>query len=106
MALMPDCRLRDALEARFTDDSEIRDVARYGCISGVSDFIYYRETIAFFDQHQSDIEKWLFDDHDWTLEKLCKNAEDIDQLKNEMVWIAVDLYCQECTIYNETIEPA
>ncbi len=81
---MSDCRLRDALEARFTDESEVRDVARYGCISGVSDFIYYHETIAFFDKHQSDIENWLFNDHDWTLEKLCKNAEDVDQLK--MKW--------------------
>ena len=106
MALMSDCRLRDALEARFTDESEVRDVASYGCISGVSDFIYYRETIAFFDQHQSDIENWLLSDHEFTLADFCNNAEDVDQLKNAMVWAAVDLYCQERTIYNETMEPA
>ena len=106
MTLMSDCCLRTALEARFTDESEVRDVASYGCISGVSDFIYYRETIAFFDQHQSDIENWLLSDHDFTLADFCKNAEDVDQLKNAMVWAAVDLYCQERTIYNETLEPA
>ena len=106
MALMSDCPLKTALEARFTDESEVRDVASYGCISGVSNFIYYRETIAFFDQHQNDIENWLLNDHDFSLVDFCKNAEDVDQLKNAMVWAAVDLYCQERTIYNETMEPA
>ena len=106
MALMSDCCLRDTLEARFTDESEVRDVASYGCISGVSGFIYYRETIAFFNQHQSDIEKWLLSDHDLTLQEICRDAEDVDQLKNAMTWLAVDLYCQERTIYNETMEPA
>ena len=106
MALMIDCPLRTALEARFTDESEVRDVASYGCIAGVSGFIYYRETIAFFDQHQSDIENWLLCDHEFTLVDFCGDAEDVDQLKNAMVWAAVDLYCQERTIYNETLEPA
>lgn len=106
MALMSDCLLREALESRFTDESEVRDVASYGCISGVSGFIYYRETIAFFDEHQNDIENWLLNDHDFSLVDFCKNAEDVDQLKNAMVWAAVDLYCQERTIYNETLEPA
>ena len=106
MALIIDCPLKTALEARFTDDSEIRDVASYGCISGVSGFIYYHETIAFFNQHQGDIEEWLFSDHEFTLVDFCKNAEDVDQLKNAMVWAAVDLYCQERTIYNETLELA
>jgi len=106
MALMSDCPLRTALAFRFTDESEVRDVASYGCISGVSGFIYYRETIAFFNEHQSDIEQWLLDDHDFTLADFCKNVGDVDQLKNAMVWAAVDLYCQERTIYRETMEPA
>jgi hypothetical protein len=106
MALMSDCLLREALETRFTDESEVRDVASYGCIAGVSGFIYYRETIAFFDEHQADIENWLFNDHELTLQELCGKAEDVDELKKAMVWAAVDLYCQERTIYNETFQPA
>ena len=106
MALMSDCRLRDVLEVYFADESKIRDVARYGCISGVSDFIYYHETIAFFNEHQNDIENWLFNEHDYRLIDFCKNVEDVDQLKNAMVWVTVDLYCQERTIYNETMGPA
>ena len=31
---------------------------------------------------------------------------DVDKLKNDLVWCAVDLYCQERTIYNETMQPA
>ena len=103
---MSDCRLKTALEARFTDESEVRDVASYGCISGVSGFIYYAETIAFFNEHQSDIEKWLLDDHDFNLSDFCKENESVDQLKNAMVWQAVDLYCQERTIHKELMELA
>ena len=106
MALMIDCPLRTALEARFTDDSEIRDVASYGCISGVSGFIYYSETCLFFDKHQEDIEQWLLDDHEFSLSEICKGIESVDLLKNKMVWLAVDLYCQEIVIYKETLEPA
>lgn len=106
MALMSDCALRDALEERFTDESEIRDVAKYGCISGVSGFITRMECCAFFDKHQEEIEQWLLDEHDFTLCSFCENAGDVDGLKNAMVWAAVDLYCQERTIYNETFQPA
>ena len=107
MALMSDCRLRAALESRFTDESEVRDVASYGCIAGVSGFIAWVETVAFFNEHQNAIEAWLFEDHDFHLVDLCTRADhDVDNLKNDMVWAAVDLYCQERTIYNETLEPA
>ncbi len=106
MALMSDCPLKTALEARFTDDSEIRDVASYGCISGVSGFIYYSETCSFFDEHQEDIEQWLLDDHEFSLSEICKEIESVDLLKNKMVWLAIDLYCQEIVIYNETFQPA
>ena len=107
MALMSDCPLKTALEARFTDESEVRDVASYGCIAGVSGFIAWVETVAFFNEHQNDIEAWLFEDHDYQLVDFCKQADnDVDKLKNDLVWCAVDLYCQERTIYKETLEPA
>ncbi|MBO6516073.1 MAG: hypothetical protein JJ975_05945 [Bacteroidia bacterium] len=36
--------------------SWILDLQRYGCISGmVSDLIYYKDTVAFFDQHEDEI---------------------------------------------------
>ena len=106
MALMSDCPLKTALEVRFTDDSEIRDVASYGCITGVSGFAYYSETCSFFDKYQDDIEQWLLDDHEFSLSEICKEIESVDLLKNKMVWLAVELYCQEIVIYNETFQPA
>ena len=56
---MSDCRLKTALEARFDNDSEIRDVASYGCIQGISGFTYRKEINDFFNEHEADIERWL-----------------------------------------------
>jgi hypothetical protein len=105
MALMSDCPLKTALEARFTNDSEIRDVASYGCIQGISGFTYRKEINDFFNEHEADIERWLLDEHDYTLEGFSKRAKSIHQLKTAMLWEAVDLYCQEIVIYNETFQP-
>ena len=103
---MSDCRLKTALEARFDNDSEIRDVASYGCIQGISGFTYRVEINDFFNEHEADIERWLLDEHNYTLESFSKRAKSIHQLKTEMLWKAVDLYCQEIVIYNETMKPA
>ncbi len=106
MTVMSECCLRKALDQRFDDMSEVRDVAKYGCVSGVSGFIYYEETTSFFDKHQTDIEEWLFDVHGFSLSHFAKDIEDVDLLKNAMVWAAVDLYCAERTIEAETLRPA
>ena len=106
MTTMSECCLRKALDQRFDDMSEVRDVAKYGCISGVSGFIYYEETTSFFDKHQTDIQEWLFDVHGFSLSDFAKDVEDVDLLKNSMVWAAVDLYCAERTIEAETLRPA
>ena len=103
---MSNCRLRDALEARFDDDSEILSVASYGCIQGISGFIYRGEINDFFNEHEADIEKWLLDEHNYTLEDFFKGAQSVHQFKTAILWKAVDLYCQEIVIYNETMEPA
>ena len=106
MALMSDCRLKLALEARFDDDSEIRDVASYGCIQGISGFTYRGEINDFFNEHEADIEKWLLDEHDFTLEDFSKGKKSVHEFKTAMLWKAVDLYCQEIVIYKETMKPA
>ncbi len=59
-----------------------------------------------FDKHQEDIEEWLLDHHQLSLSEICKEIESVDLLKNKMVWLTVDLYCQEIVIYNETFQPA
>ena len=48
----------------------------------------------------------LLDHHQLSLSEICKEIESVDLLKNKMVWLTVDLYCQEIVIYNETFQPA
>lgn len=103
---MSDCRLERALAERFDDPSEIRDVASYGCITGVSGFTYRNEINDFFNEHEADIERWLLDEHDFTLEDFLKGSKSFHQFKTRMLWKAVELYCEEIVIYNETFQPA
>ena len=54
-------RLKLALDTRFDDLDEVKDVANHGCGGGVSGFIYYYETSKFFDDYEDEIEEILFD---------------------------------------------
>jgi hypothetical protein len=87
-------RLFDALDARFDDLDECRDVAQYGCDMGVTGFIYYHETRKFFFEHEDEIENYLYDIYgDSILEELSKKNKSINQLVNAMVWLVVQDHC-------------
>ena len=90
--------LTDALSERFDDMDEIRDVARHGCIGGVSGFIYHRECSEFFDTHEDSVEDVCYDmlGNDWmaTLTKQAKISS-ILELKTQAVWFVVEAYCQK-----------
>jgi len=85
--------MHDALTARFTDADEIKDVANYGCAGGVSGFIYYTETSAFYDEHEAEILDYL-SDCDISIKDVCKDDDDIMTLKNRLVWCVVEMWCQ------------
>ena len=90
-------RLTDALDERFDDLDEVKDVANHGCIAGVSGFIYYNETLDFFSKHQEDIEdtlQVLIGDN--YIEELSKRKGVITMrdLMNLMVWYIVEDYCE------------
>ena len=85
--------LNSALAARFTDASEIKDVARYGCSGGVSGFIYSTELAVFFDEHEDEIED-MMDDYGITYQDLVPEAQTMQQYKEAAVWFAVECYCQ------------
>ena len=90
-------RLTDALDERFDDLDEVKDVANHGCAAGVSGFIYYNETLDFFNKHQEDIEdtlQVLIGDN--YIEELSKRKGVITmrELMNLMVWVIVEDYCQ------------
>tara|TARA_R100000406_G_scaffold34923_1_gene23052 strand:- start:546 stop:854 length:309 start_codon:yes stop_codon:yes gene_type:complete len=85
--------MHSALTARFDDIDEIRDVANYGCAAGVSGFIYYSETCAFYDEHEQDILDYLAD-CDISIKDVCHDDDCIDTLKNRLVWTVVEMWCQ------------
>ena len=96
---MQESRLTVALDERFDDIEEIKDVADHGCEGGVSGFIYYSETRKFFDEYQEEIEQELSELYgDDYLKQILNTSNTIDsvtQLKNYMVWSVVSLYCND-----------
>ena len=88
--------LERALSIRFTDNSEIRDVASHGCAGGVSGFIYSSELFEFFNEHESDIEDVL-NELELTLTDLHNEADNwtFQELREKAVWIVVEYYCQQ-----------
>ena len=96
---MQESRLTVALDERFDDIEEIKDVADYGCEGGVSGFIYYSETRKFFDEYQEEIEQELEELYgDDYLKQILNTSNTIDsvtQLKNNMVSSVVSMYCTD-----------
>ena len=91
-------RLTDALDKRFDDLDEVKDVANYGCAAGVSGFIYYNETRKFFFEHEDEIEEKMdeiyFGDNYINVITDGDNTT-VNRLINKIVWIIVENYCQD-----------
>ena len=94
---MQESRLTVALDERFDDIEETKDVANYGCGGGVSGFIYYYETRKFFNEYEEEIEQELqeiFGDR-WMSDMVASQSVwDTASFKNLCVWIVVETYCQ------------
>ena len=87
-------RLFDALDERFDDVEECKDVANYGCGAGVGGFIYYSETRAFFFEHEDEIEAYVSQIYgDQILKEIATTNTSINQMINQMVWMVVEDYC-------------
>ena len=89
-------RLTNALDERFTDLDEIKDVVNHGCAAGVSGFIYYNEVREFFFEHEDEIEEWMNDLYfgdNYLKEITDDESVTINQLINKIVWIVVENYC-------------
>ena len=80
----------------------ISDIAKHGCEGGVTGIIYYRETEAFHDQHEDEL--WdLIDKHadehglkrGEMLSHIAPDPGSLAQLKNSIVWWAVEVTAQE-----------
>ena len=80
----------------------ISDIAKHGCEGGVTGIIYYSETTAFHDQHEDEL--WdLIDKHadehglkrGEMLSHIAPDPGSMAQLKNSLVWWAVEVTAQE-----------
>ena len=86
-------RLTDALNERFDDLDEIKDVANHGCAAGVGGFIYYYETRKFFFEHEDEIEDIMDEIYGSEYIKHLDDACTVNNLINNIVWIVVENYC-------------
>ena len=100
-------RLFEALEERFDDIEEVKDVARYGCSGGVSGFIYTYETREFFLNYEDEIEELMYL-NDVTYPNLldCMSQNSISDYMNAAVWYTVEHWAQDkvMTLENELSE--
>jgi len=95
--------LHTALTNRFTDATEIQDVANHGCQGGVGGFIWNHEVTEFFDQYEEEIYDYL-NDCEMSMKDFIKNdGATITTLKVDMVWATVELWCQAQHMANEMV---
>jgi hypothetical protein len=90
----------------------ISDVAKHGCVNGiVSELIYYRDTVKFYDENEELVWQILFacaESMDTSILKMLdshdKNIMSLCAFKNLCVWFAVDMTAIK--ICNERIATA
>ena len=83
--------LKSALDERFDDIDEVRDITKYGMSGGVSDFIYYSELSEFFNKYEEEIDDYLYE-NDIPVKSLMKKADSFQELRQNAVWTVVELY--------------
>ena len=87
-------RLNDALDERFDDIEEVKDVYNHGCGGGVSGFIYYSETRAFFFEHEDEIEEKMDQIYGTDyIKDISNDVHSVNQLINKIVWMIVEDHC-------------
>ena len=98
-------RLFAALEERFDDIDEVKDIERHGMSGGVSGFIYTYETREFFFKYEDEIEDLMYQ-NDITYPDLTDQCADISTYMNAAVWYAVEHWAQDkvYTLENELSE--
>ena len=80
----------------------IKDIAHNGCQGGVPGIIYYNETVAFYAQHEEEIFEQLEDYAEQEgmklgekVQQVARDAGSLRQLKNNLVWWAVEVRAQQ-----------
>ena len=97
----PDLPVHTILGHEFETD-ELVDIVNHGMSAGVSGFIYTRDCVDKFNEHDDEIQDYL---SDWVHDNIggdessfsyfAPDVEDITQLKNKLVWSYVELKAHE-----------
>ena len=90
----------DSIKASY-DMSTLREIAEYGCVSGIAhDHIYYTQTWDFFLKYEDDIEDYFHAmlGDEWMSELGFMDSSSVRQYVNKLVWSYV-----EC-IANQIVE--
>lgn len=81
------------------DREELREIADYGCESGVAGgMIYYSETCALYDKHAEELHNaiWQYEQDTGVLpEYIIKYLGDLTGFKNAMVWFVAEYYAND-----------
>ena len=75
------------------DHEQMQEIVDHGCISGVcSQHIYYADTISFFDKYEDEIYSELEECFgvDTLVELFTKANAELDQYKNDVVWLYIE----------------
>lgn len=84
------------------DQETLRDIATYGCSSGLArEHVYYSETGDFFKKHEDEIEDYLANylGEEW-IQLICKDpwtVSGVQTLINQIVWAYIEAVAQEAT---------
>jgi len=90
----------DSIKASYDIDT-LREIAEYGCESGIAhDHIYYQQTWDFWLKYEDDIEDYFFNmlGDEWMSELGFMDSSSVRQYVNKLVWSYV-----EC-IANQIVE--
>jgi hypothetical protein len=77
-------------------DWTAEEIARHGCVTGFNGLIYYKETCALHDQYEDEVWEVAFQMAQETGEEplyAFRTCGNLNSLKNELVWNAVEYYC-------------
>ena len=75
------------------DLEDMQEIVNHGCVSGVcNQHIYYADTISFFDKYEDEIYSELEECFgvDTLVELFTQANADLDQYKNDVVWLYIE----------------
>ena len=88
-----------ALDERFDNLDELKDIARHGCDGGVSGFIYDHELREFFFTYEDEIESIMINTD--TMYSDLVDEGGIQDYITQAVWYIVGYYAQHCIHLDE-----